>query len=298
VKVWRHLQRVGAVPIKNSVYALPRSERAREDFQWIAREVAAEGGDASVCEARFVEGLSDEQIEALFHAARSAEYGAIAEGARRQLGALSKADVTDRRAIAAEAEKLRRRLTEAIDIDFLGAPGREAAEAAMATLTARLHRSDIDTERRQTVRREDYQGRTWVTRKGIHVDRMASAWLIRLFIDERARFKYVPAKGYKPEPQEVCFDMFEATFTHEGDACTFEVLLERFGLRKNAALVQIAEIVHELDVRDGKFTRDDVAGFGQLIAGIALAERDDDARLARATGMLDALYQYFRRRKR
>ena len=98
-------------------------------------------------------------------------------------------------------------------------------------------------------RREDYQGRTWVTRKGIHVDRMASAWLIRRFIDAAARFKFVPPKGYRPQPGEVRFDMFEAEFTHEGDACTFEVLLRRFGLGRDAGLAQLAEIVHELEHR-------------------------------------------------
>jgi hypothetical protein len=297
VKVWRRLLRVGAVAIKNSVYVLPLSDRAQEDFQWIAREIGAEGGDASVCEARFVEGLSDEQIEAMFHTVRDAEYAAIAESARAELAALRKADAARRLEIAAEGEKLRRRLADTVDLDFLGAPGREAAEAALASLHERLHAHDIKAESKATLRRDDYQGRTWVTRKGIHVDRMASAWLIRRFIDDRPRFKYVSPKGYKPEPGEVRFDMFEAEFTHEGDACTFEVLVERFALGKDAGLVQIAEIVHELDVHDGKFEREDAVGLGQLIAGIALAHRDDDARLERAMGVLDDLYQYFRRRR-
>src|SRR5262249_20306031 len=129
VKIWRRLQRVGAVPIKNSVYVLPQGDKAQEDFQWIVREIAAQGGDASVCAARFVDGLSDQQIEALFHAARDAEYAEIAEGARRLADELRKAREPRRREIEVEADRLRRRLGEIVDIDYLGAPGRLPAEA-------------------------------------------------------------------------------------------------------------------------------------------------------------------------
>jgi hypothetical protein len=298
VKIWRRLQRVGAVPIKNSVYILPLGDRAHEDFQWIVREIVAQGGDASVCEARFVDGLSESEIEALFHSARSSDYNAIADGARALLDSARKTGKDSQKSeLLAEAEKLRRRLAEVVDIDFLGAPGREAATAALASLHERLHVTPARAEPADVLRREDYRGRTWVTRKGIHVDRMASAWLIRRFIDEDARFKYVPPKGFKPAAGEVRFDMFEAEFTHEGDACTFEVLLQRFGLAKDPGLSELAELVHELDVHDGKYERDDRPGFANVIAAIALAHRDDEHRLARATATLDDLYAFFRRRK-
>ena len=297
VKIWRRLQRVGAIPIKNSVYVLPFGDRALEDFQWIIREVVAAGGDASMCEARFVDGLSDEHIEAMFHAARDADYADVAAHARRLADALRKAGEADKVDVAGDAERLRRRLAEVTDIDFLDAPGREAAEAALRSLHDRLHPPTPAVDAEPRVRAEDYRRRTWVTRTGIHVDRMASAWLIRRFIDADARFKFVPAKGYKPHRDELRFDMFEAEFTHEGDACTFEVMLDRFGLRKDPGLAHIAEVVHELDVRDGKFERADAVGVGQMIAGICLAHRDDEARLARAFALLDDLYQYFRRRK-
>ncbi len=119
-----------------------------------------------------------------------------------------------------------------------------------------------------------------MTRTGIKVDRMASAWLIRRFIDPEARFKFVPAKGYRPAPGELRFDMFEAEFTHEGELCTFEVLVRRFGL-PDPALRAIAEIVHDIDVKDAKYGREEAAGIGQLVAGIAAAHADDEARLAR-----------------
>jgi hypothetical protein len=137
--------------------------------------------------------------------------------------------------------------------------------------------------------RAEHQGRTWVTRTGIKVDRMASAWLIRKFIDPEARFKFVPAKGYRPAQGELRFDMFEAEFTHEGEMCTFEVLVQRFGLA-DPALRAIAEIVHDIDVKDAKYGREEAPGIGQLVAGIAAAHPDDETRLARGAAVFDDLY--------
>lgn len=144
--------------------------------------------------------------------------------------------------------------------------------------------------------RDSVRGRTWVTRKGIHVDRMASAWLIRRFIDPAARFKYVASKGYRPEPGELRFDMFEAEFTHAGDSCTFEVLLEHFNLDDHA-LRLIAEIVHDIDLKDTKFDREEAAGIDRLIAGIAMAHKEDEERLAKALPVFDGLYEYYRRKR-
>jgi hypothetical protein len=136
-----------------------------------------------------------------------------------------------------------------------------------------------------------------VTRTGVHVDRIASAWLIRRFIDPEPRFKFVPAKGYVPEPGELRFDMFEAEFTHEGDRCTFEVLLGRAGLGE-PALRAIAEIVHDIDLKDGKFARPEAEGIRTLIAGICAATGDDEERLARGGAVFEDLHSHFRRRRR
>ena len=133
------------------------------------------------------------------------------------------------------------------------------------------------------------QGRTWVTRTGIKVDRMASAWLIRKFIDPGARFRFVPAKDYQPQARELRFDMFDAEFTHEGDLCTFEVLVRRFGL-DDPGLRHLAEIVHDIDLKDAKFGREEAPGIGQLVAGIAAAHADDEERLARGTALFEDLY--------
>ena len=134
--------------------------------------------------------------------------------------------------------------------------------------------------------------RTWVTRRGVQIDRIASAWLIRRFIDERARFKFVPSSGYRPEPGELRFDMFEGEFTHKGDRCTFEVLIDH-GSLADPALKAIAEIIHDIDLKDDKYGREEVAGVRSLIAGIASSSTDDEQRLARGSALLDDLYSSF-----
>jgi len=297
VKIGRHLQRIGAVAIKNSVYALPCNDETQEDFQWVLREVVKGGGDASIVEARFIDGLSDEQVLALFQSAREADYREVAEQARELVGSLPKRGPPPenrRLEVANHIARLRQRLSEVDAIDFFGAPGREIAEGVVSGIESRMKPTAASQEpAKPTVSREEYRGRTWVTRSGIKVDRMASAWLIRKFIDPRARFKYVPAKGYEPQRGEVRFDMFEAEFTHEGDLCTFEVLLDKFGLA-DPALRAIAEIVHDVDVKDAKYGREEAPGVGQVVNGIAVAHSRDDERLERGAALFDDLYALHR----
>jgi len=301
VKVWRRLQRLGAVTVKNSVYVLPRSDQAQEDFQWVAREIVEGGGDASICEARFVEGLTDDQVVAMFHAARDADYAQVSDAARRLLkgiGSGPRVGSEKRAPVEAELTRLKRRTAEVASIDFLGAPGRRAVDKLLGDLEARL-RAPKPARRPAAATGtigKRAPGRTWVTRKGIHVDRMASAWLIRRFIDSEARFRFVPGKGHRPLPGEVRFDMFEAEFTHEGDRCTFEVLIERFRL-DDRALRPVAQIVHDIDLKDAKFGRPEAPGIDRLVAGIAMAHREDDERLARGSAVFEDLYEYFRRKK-
>jgi hypothetical protein len=137
------------------------------------------------------------------------------------------------------------------------------------------------------------RGKTWVTRRDVYIDRIASAWLIRRFIDPKARFKFTAAKAYKPRAGEVRFDMFEAEYTHEGDRCTFETLLQRAGLR-DRALKAIGEIVHDIDCKDAKFGRDEAAGIAALVRGLARAYSDDATRLERGAAAFDELYASLR----
>jgi len=287
VKVWRRLQRLGAVPVKSSVYVLPNVAQAREDFTWLQREIAGEGGDALVCEVALVDGLSDAQVEAMFRAARDEDYAALA----RDADELASTDSERAKASAALA-RLRKRLGETASIDFHGAAGKRDAEAALAAAEARIRRADAPVPR-DAATGEALRGRTWVTRAGVFVDRIASAWLIRRFIDSDARFRFVTDARYRPVPGEMRFDMYEAEFTHEGDRCTFEVLLERMGLGDDAALAAVAEVVHDIDLKDAKFGRPETPGIELLLAGLARAEPDDARRLEHGAAFFDALYASF-----
>jgi hypothetical protein len=300
-RVGRRLYRLGAVALKNSVYVLPLGEQTQEDFQWIAREIAGEGGEATLCRASFVEGLRDDQIEALFHAARDADYQQLAEEVRERVADLpSRVARDDERRAALEDDlvRLRKRLGEIADIDFFSSSGRVAAEAALEGLERRLRRNAPPPAPKGDGRLapEDHRGRTWVTRKNVHVDRIASAWLIRRFIDRDARFAFVPGQGYRAAEGELTFDMYEGTFTHVGDACTFETLVARFELRE-PGLGPIAEIIHDIDVKDGKFARAEAPGVAALVAGIALAHKDDERRIEVGGAMLDALLELYGRKK-
>jgi hypothetical protein len=300
VKVWRRLLAIGAVPIKNSVYVLPASDASQEHFEWVIREIVKEGGEAALCEARLLDGLSDDQVLAFFHTARDADYGEIAEAARRLERELSrKRPVPAKRRIQLEAElaRLTRRIADVSAIDFFGAPGREAAEGLVSGLASHLHGGPRDAERHaRSIHRLDLRGKVWVTRKGLHVDRIASGWLVRRFVDGSARFKFVTSKEYEPASDEVRFDMFDAEFTHEGDRCTFEVLVDRLGL-DDPALARIAEIVHDIDLRDDKFNRPETAGIDHLIAGLAMAHEEDAARMAHGSDVFEGLYRYFTTKK-
>src|SRR5262245_32638864 len=298
VKIGRRLQGLGAVAVKNSVYVLPRSEAAREDFQWVRREIVSGGGDASVCEARFVEGLSDGSLEAAFNAAREADYQALAQEARALQASRrgrGKRAAPSKEQVETALARLRKRLAEIAGIDFFGAAGRGAVEGTLAAIESGLRPPQARPTSGKTAP-SAVRGHTWVTRTGVHVDRMASAWLIRRFIDPEARFKFVPGQEHAPARKELRFDMFEGDFTHEGDLCTFEVLLRRFGL-EDRALAVVAEIVHDIDLKDGKFQRPETAGVDHLVAGIAMRHKDDEARIRDGAAAFEALYEFFKRKK-
>jgi hypothetical protein len=298
VKVWRRLQALGAVAVRNAAYVLPAGEQAQEDFEWLLKEVGELGGEGMIWEARLVDGLSDEDVQALFNAARAEDYDAVSKEARALAAALDTqgAPVSPGEARARLA-RLRAEVARIEAIDFFGANGRETVEGLLSGLEARLQGDEAMAEDRQEQPAADaLKGRVWVTRRGVYVDRMASAWLIRRFIDPEARFRFVPAKGYEPEPGELRFDMYEGEYTHEGDRCTFEVLLSRAGLH-DPALAAIAEIVHDIDLKDAKFAREEASGIARVMDGIAAANKDDERRLERGSAVLDDLYEVFRRKR-
>jgi hypothetical protein len=297
VKIWRRLQRLGAVGIKNSVYALPASDQAHEDLNWVLREIVEGGGDASLVEARFVEGLSDEQVKEMFRAARDADYQEIANEARELARKLPrKNDLSDQRRAELEGElaRLQKRVGEVAVVDFFLGRAREPVEGLLAEIAERV--APAPKVEKTSGPEQKPRGRTWVTRTGIHVDRMASAWLIRRFIDPEARFRFVASREYRHQAGELRFDMFDGEYTHQGELCTFEALLSTFEIT-DAALRPIAEIVHDIDLKDAKHGRPETAGINLIVNAIAMSHRDDEARLARATAVLDDVYEYFKRKR-
>lgn len=281
VKVRRRLQKIGAVLLKNSLYVLPNTPESLEDFQWLRREITHDGGDATICAVGFLEGVTDAELEEMFRQASDQVYQALAVAARSAAAEAGEADV----------ERLRRQLSEAVERDFFAASQRMKAERAVAALAERVVRDSQRGPAPESAPPRP-QGATWVTRQGVHIDRIASAWLIRRFLDPAARFKFASAQGYSHAPEELRFDMFEGEFTHEGDHCTFETLLARFGL-SDPALHAIAQVVHDIDCKDERFGRDEVPGVASVIRGITLTHPSDAARLAAGAAVIDGLYAQF-----
>jgi hypothetical protein len=301
VKIWRRLQALGAVTVKNSVYVLPASDQAREDFEWVLKEITEGGGDAFICEARLIDGLSDQEVRSLFMAARDADYEDLAKEAKGMAEVLQDPQALSLAEGRAQLARLKAKLAQIVTIDFFGANGRETVDGLVSGLEAKLTEAKVaDTPETDLAQGgtgpQNLKDRTWVTRQGVHVDRIACAWLIRRFIDRNARFKFVSGKDYVPAPGELRFDMFEAEFTHEGDRCSFEVLLGRIGLG-DPALQAIAEIVHDIDLKDAKFGREEASGLKTLIAGLTLAHAKDEDRLTRGGAIFDDLYEYFRKKR-
>ncbi len=298
VKVRRRLQRIGAVALKNAVYILPNTEGPAEDFAWLLREIVAEGGEGVCCAASLVAGLVDAEIEAMFQRDRDAEYaeitavaaqfarGTVAPDSGGPPAGAPRGGAPPAGAAPVELARLRRRLSEVIAIDYCGAPGRAEAEAALAAAEARVQPAPPALAAEFC---ERPASRTWVTRRGVGIDRIASAWFIRRFIDSAATFTFVAPRGYRPAPDELRFDMYDAEYTHEGARCTFETLLARFG-PADPALVVVSEIVHDIDLKDAAFGRAETTGVAALIAGLTAITPDDTARLARGAELFDALY--------
>jgi len=277
VKVRRRLQRLGAVPLKRTVYALPAGDQAREDFEWLAREIAADGGEAALCESTFLDADTDRRLVQAIRAACSDGYETIAAASRGG---------------AADLDRLTRRLHEVQALDRFTADGRGDAEAALEALAARASQPGAP----MTPITHPHKPKTprWVTRTGVYVDRIASAWLIRRFVDPEAQFRFVAPKQYRPETGELRFDMFEGEFTHDGDLCTFETLCRHFALR-DPALKAIGEIVHDIDCKDDKFAREETPGVQLVLDGITRANQADGDRLARGGALFDDLYEQLRK---
>ena len=284
-KIRQRLAKVGAIGLKSSVYVLPRREDCLEDFEWIAEEARAGGGQAWVCEAAFPERKTDEELMRAFRAASDAEYAVLA----REVRAWSRAE----RDLAPKLTRARKRLEELARTDFFDARGRGVMEALVERKARSHERSEAMKSSKGKGRKSDLVGRTWVTRRGVKVDRISSAWFVRRFVDPKARLRFIDPKNEEIRAGEIGFDMVGGEFTHEGDRCTLETLVRRTGVA-DAALLPITEIVHDIDLKDGKFGRPETAGVAQVLLGLFAAKSDDPTRLERGFALFDDLYASFR----
>ena len=304
VRIWRKLQKLGAVSIKNSIYVLPATDGSHEHFQWLKQEIESAGGDASVFKATSVEGVTDQEIIAVFRKARDEEFASVAAefdgltGAIREHARGKHLSTGRLSAHEGEIDRLHSELERIAANDFFSAPGRAPAFAAYERSRKELraaqgpkpNKASSETKRGK-LDVTKYQGQRWVTRQNLHIDRLASAWLIKQFVDQRPRFYFIP-EGEAIEGA-IPFDMFGAEFTHHGEDCTFETMLKRFGLNENKGLRSIAEIVHDIDLKDDKFHRLEAAGLNAVIDALSKVLRDDRKLLQQTGVVFDGLYALF-----
>jgi hypothetical protein len=304
VRIWRKLQKLGAVAIKNSVYVLPANDRTDEDFQWLKQEIDSAGGEAAVFRAGSVEGATDDEIIGGFRKARDEEFAALTaefDGLTGRIREQSRAKHLSPVRLSAQETELNRlhgELERVIDNDFFEAKGRAAALTAYDRCQRAIRQSQIPPKKSVSTPREsgalsiaDFQNRRWVTRRNLHIDRLASAWLISQFIDQRPRFFFVGDD--ETIDGAIRFDMFGAEFTHQGEDCTFETLLKRFGLTDIPGLRELAQIVHDIDLKDDKFNRLEAAGLNAIINGLSEILHDDRKLLQQSGALFDGLFTLF-----
>lgn len=306
VGVWRRLQKIGAISIKNSVYVLPNQEQTQEDFQWLKQEIISKGGDAQIFAAGSFADREDRDIEKLFKKTSDQEYQELIDQIKKLADQVN--HVTRNEGLTAEVlkdfyfsfERLALRLDEIRAIDFFSAPLGSKAESQLAKLKTRLaslqnqFSSVPPLAPPEKVDIKSLKGKTWVTRAGLYIDRLASAWLIRRFIDPDACFEFTSTRNVRPAEGKIRFDTFEAEFGHWGEFCTFETFLHRLGL-EDSALKRIAEIVHDIDLKDNKFSASEARGIDLVIQGLLKTTKDDALLLEKGKVIFDAMYKQFKR---
>src|SRR5262245_19444085 len=275
VRTWRRLQQLGALPLKQAAYVLPDSADAREDFEWLKAEIAAAGGEATILTAHHIDLAADDELVEAFKRARQEDYSTLAKDIETALGkAESRRRPRGQRAPAVRriADLFRQRLTAIETTDFFASAGRDRAITLIERLNAIGGRAALAPTAERSIS-EQYRNKLWVTRPRPGVDRMASAWLVRRFIDTQARFSFAADRSNVP-PDALPFDMFGVDFTHHGDDCTFETLCRRFNLG-DSAIVRLGQLVHDIDLKDAKFGAPESATITAMIDGLQLTHADD-----------------------
>jgi hypothetical protein len=288
VRIWRRLRGLGAVALKRSAYLLPDTPDRYEDFQWLAQEVQREGGDATLIRVQQIENMPHGDVLRLFHEPRNTEYRQLAARYRKLLQSLDRKSAAASTRIQNELGQLAKDHQRIRAIDYFDAPGGAEVTRLEETIAMRTRRPE--TARREPVPTLDLsklRGRRWVTRPRPQVDRIASAWLIRRFIDPDATFVFAPPAEFPADA--IPFDAPGVELSHHGEDCTFETLVKRARLR-DRRLTKLAEIVHEADLRDGKYAHDEARGIDAAIRALLAASPDDHLVLEHGRTLFEGLY--------
>ena len=286
VTLWRRLRRLGAISPTGSVFILPANDECVESFQWLAQEIRQVEGEALVMRVQKFEGVDDPQLAALFNQARQEEYDEISSQLD-VLGQKIEASVEgeDLSKFQSTVQKVQKQLVDIAKIDYFQSPGRTAVVAHLNQIIQQINPKDGGDPKIKTAVKAHYQNRRWVTRPRPHVDRLACAWLIRRYLNPKAVIGY----SLTVEPDEVAFDMEGAEFSHQGNFCTFEVMIRAFDL-KETALYALAEIVHEIDLGDGRYQRPEAVGIDAALRGWLLTDMTDDEIEAQGLALIDGLF--------
>jgi len=288
VRVWRRLRSLGAVPLKRSAYLLPDTPERYEDFQWLAQEIQREGGDATLIRVQQIENMSPEQVQRLFHDPRDHDYRQLAARYRKVLQRLDRKSAARSTRAQEELARLAKDHQRIRDIDFLDAPAGAEVRRLEEVIAMRSRSPEkVRREEAPTLDLSKLRGRRWVTRPRPHIDRIASAWLIKRFIDPQAQFVFAPPAEFPKDA--IPFDAPGVELSHQGEDCTFETLVKRARLR-DRRLTRLAEVVHEADLRDGKYPHEEARGIDVAVRALLAASPDDHQVLANGMTLFEGLY--------
>lgn len=279
VKIWRKINALGAVQIKNSLYVLPASAHHLEQLTWMSKETDEQGGAfLIIVDGRLLD-FPDTQIAAAFTQARDVDYQELGE----EMRSVAAAEPSD---MPAALRKLEKRLESIQAIDFFPS-GRGASlqkHLDQARRGCNAPRPDVPA-----VDARNYRKKTWVTRANPYVDRLASFWLVKRFIDPSASIMFLQEPDTAPDGGDnVTFDMAHADFTHVGGLITFEVIAEAFALTKRIPQ-RMREVVKAIDLEELEAAPPETPGVWRMLDGLVAANSDDHARIEQALIFFDTL---------
>lgn len=300
VKIWRSLQKVGAIQIKSSVYVLPDVDDNLKKLELIVNEISTKNGEAFLCKSQFVSGIEQEDLIAKFNEERISRFDEVASNLKDIRADLNVKKISENKLMNLEHKlgKIKTQIEEVKKLDYFECGSAQQVE----TLYNRIYSDLIKLKTGdwpgliEIKSPKNYINKTWVTRADIHIDRMASAWLILKFIDPKARFKFTDSGQYKTKPNEVCFDMFNAEFGHVGEKCTFEVLTEAFSI-SDKRINGLKKIIHDLDIKDQKYDLPETPGVKMIAESIIKSEKADLDRIGKAKSLFDGIFQNLKEEK-